>query len=97
MQEVSRSKSIKRNKIHQTTPELSFYHLLWLTLTKAKKVVLFPEIGRMKFFYLSPALIIEFLLMYIILISKSKQKSKKKTKKQKQKQNKNTKKVKQTT
>ena len=41
-----------------------------------KKVVLFPEISRVKMFYHSPARIVECVSVYIFSISKNKQESK---------------------
>ena len=49
-------------------------HLIHL-FHQAKKVVLFPEIDRVSFFYHSPACIVECVSEYIFLISK-KQKNK---------------------
>ena len=59
-------------------------HLIHL-FHQAKKVVLFPEIDRVSFFYHSPACIVECVSEYIFLISK-KQKNKTKTIQNKAKQ-----------
>ena len=53
------------------------------TSLRPKKVVLFPEIGRMKFFYRSPVRIVECTSEYTFLVSKNnEQTSKKKNKTQ---------------
>ena len=59
-------------------------HLIHL-FHQAKKVVLFPEIDRVSFFYHSPACIVECVSEYIFLISK-KQKNETKTIQNKAKQ-----------
>ena len=46
-------------------------------LSEAKKVILFLEIGRVKFFYHSSALTVECVSEYLFLISRNKQTSKK--------------------
>ena len=52
-----------------------------------KKVVLFPEIGRVKLFYHLPACIVECVLEYTFLISKNNKQTTKKHKNQKSKRN----------
>ena len=57
---------------------------------RPKKLVLFPEVGQVKFFHHSPARIVECVSEYIFLISKNKQTSikNKDTKKAKEKEEK---------
>ena len=57
-------------------------HLIHL-FHQAKKVVLFPEIDRVSFFYHSPACIVECVSEYIFLISKKQKKNKNNTKQSK--------------
>ena len=50
------------------------------TSLRPKKVVLFPEIGRMKFFYRSPVRIVECTSEYTFLVSKNNEQTSKKKK-----------------
>ena len=71
-----------RFMIHSVFNQLFVKILIQLHLLRLsqKRVVLFPETGRVKKFYYSPARIIECVSEYIFLISKNKQANKSKAK-----------------
>ena len=48
---------------------------IYIPETKAKKVVLFPEIGRVNFFYHLPTRIVKIVSEYIFFFSKNKKKN----------------------